>query len=144
MEAKVQRELKLRVILERPPAGVDFGLQKGSGSVYETIEKQRSTGGDLTFECAVLVKTARSGSGPDFGGPFVQGPAGGRFVYIDIGTCAGQQGTPWSRRMKIPLSSIDWQMIDAGWIVQTRIPGTGKDGGPTCATVKTSWTLRQR
>jgi hypothetical protein len=28
----------------------------------------------------------------------VQGPPGQRFVYIGIGTYAGQTGTPWSRR----------------------------------------------
>jgi hypothetical protein len=32
------RELTLRIIIEQPPPGVDFGLQKGSGSVYETVQ----------------------------------------------------------------------------------------------------------
>src|SRR5580700_11618754 len=44
------RELTLRIIIEQPPQGVDFGLQKGSGSVYETVQKQRSQGKDLVFE----------------------------------------------------------------------------------------------
>nr|WP_206108274.1 DUF5990 family protein [Paludisphaera soli] len=37
-------ELRLRIVLESPPAGVDFGLQLGKGSDYETIETQRSQG----------------------------------------------------------------------------------------------------
>jgi hypothetical protein len=76
---------------------------------------------------------------PKFSGSFVQGPAGGKFVYIDIGTCAGQLGTPWSRRLKVPLTGITWKDIDAlsiNSILQTIVPGTGKDGGPNCATVK--------
>lgn len=37
----MERELTLRIVLEKPLAGVDFGLQKGRGSEYETIQKQR-------------------------------------------------------------------------------------------------------
>ena len=34
--------VKLRIILVSPPPGIDFALQKGSGSDYEPIQKQRS------------------------------------------------------------------------------------------------------
>ena len=78
----------------------------------------------------------------------MQGPAGQRFVYIDIGTCAGQTGTPWSRRLKIPLNGITWELVDrastdARAVLESRVPGTGRDGGPNCATVKpfAGWTL---
>lgn len=127
--------MRFRVILEKPPAGVDFGIQKGKGSNYETILKQRSDGGDVQFEFEIPSKAG------GFSGPIVQGPAGGRFIYVDIGTYAGQHETPWSRRMKIPL---DMQPIeDPEAILETRIPGTGRDGGPTCATVKgLRWTVR--
>jgi hypothetical protein len=37
-------ELTLRIVIEQPPAGVDFALQKGSGSAYETVQKQRLAG----------------------------------------------------------------------------------------------------
>src|SRR4030095_10988608 len=39
-----------RIVLENPPAGVDFALQKGKGNVYEIVQKQRSTGMNLVFE----------------------------------------------------------------------------------------------
>ncbi len=123
----VNRELMLKVVLENAPAGVDFGLQKGSGSKYETVQKQRSGNGDLTFEFSVTMKP-----GPDFSGPFVQGKAGERFVYLDIGTCAGQFDSPWTRRLKIPLRDIPGTATQ----LETRVPGTAKDGGPNCATVK--------
>lgn len=137
----VERELKLRIVLERPPAGVDFGLQKGRGSDYETIQKQRSKTKDLYFEFTVRVRDTRKDSTPAFVGPLVQGPPDGRFVYIDIGTCAGQTDSCWSRRLKIPLSSITWDMIDqlfedSRLFLEAAIPGAAKDGGPNCGTVK--------
>jgi hypothetical protein len=125
----------LRIVLLRPPAGVYFGLQKGRGSAYETVQRQRSDGQDVTFELAIGVKGSRSAP-PIFVGPFVQGPSGGRFIYIDIGTYAGQTDTGWSRRLKIPLSGIGWDMIESQKVLEARVPGTGRDGGPSCATVK--------
>ena len=126
----MDRELTLRIVLERPPKGVDFGLQKGRGSAYETVQTQRSKGQDLRFQFTAGVR------GPALVGPFVQGPAGQRFVYIDIGTYAGQADTCWSRRLKIPLTGIAVDRIAATAILEARGPGTGKDGGPNCATVK--------
>ena len=131
----MEREVRLRITVERPPVGVDYGLQKGRGSAYETIQTQRSHGSGLSFEFIVGAKKGRS-SEPVFTGPFVQGPPEERFVYLDIGTCAGQTDTCWSRRLKIPLRGITWDMIDNATVLEARVPGTGKDGGPTCATVK--------
>ena len=134
--------LRLRLILVAPPAGVDFGLQSGRGSSYTTIQTQRSAGKDLRFEFGVEVKPGGVEKGlPDFRGPAVQGAAGGRFVYIDIGTYAGQAGTPWSRRLKVPLSGITWQQAerisrDARTVLEARVPGAAKDGSPACASVK--------
>lgn len=125
-------ELTLRIVLRKPTAGVDFGLQKGRGSKYEVVQKQRSTGKDLKFEFAVGVKTDTDGS-PDFSGPFVQGPRGGRYFYIDIGTYAGQVNACWSRRLKVPLSCITWHLIRSNSTLIGDIPGTASDGGPSCA-----------
>lgn len=136
----MERELNLRIVLEKPPAGVDFGLQKGRGNDYETIQIQRFKGQDLNFDFSVRAKATGKDAAPNFLGPFVQGPTGERFVYIDIGTCAGQTETCWSRRLKIPLRGITWQMIDDAIdgksFLETRVPGTGKDGSPSCATPK--------
>jgi Family of unknown function (DUF5990) len=128
-----------RVVLEKPPAGVDYGVQVGRGAEYETTQKQRSTGNDLRFEFTVAIRGSKPAA-PDFRGPVVQGSPGQRFVYIDIGTYAGQTGTPWSRRLKIPLIGIAWDAIErasaTSMVLETRVPGTARDGGPTCATVK--------
>jgi Family of unknown function (DUF5990) len=134
-------ELPLRIVLEKPPAGVDFGLQKGRGGDYEAIQKQRSETKDLHFEFTVGVKPRGNDPTPRFSGSLVQGPPSGRFVYIDIGTYAGQTDTSWSRRLKIPLSGITWNMIDqvpddSRAVLETRVPGTARDGGPNCGTAK--------
>jgi hypothetical protein len=120
-------QLRLRIVLEKPPAGVDYALQKGSGSNYQCEQLQRGTGADLRFEFTVSDALR---------GPYVQGPKDGRFVYIDIGTAAGQLGTCWSRRLKVPLAGITPEMIASGAILEARVNGTARDGGPACATPK--------
>jgi hypothetical protein len=137
----VNRELKFRIVLENPPPGVDFALQKGRGSNHEIVQKQRSGAHDLVFEFTATAKSGRSVAAPNLLGPFVQGPTDARFVYIGIGTFAGQTDTSWSRRLKVPLSGITPALLDQvapdpRAALETRVPGTGKDGGPNCATVK--------
>jgi hypothetical protein len=134
-------EIPLRIVLVAPPSGVDFGLQEGKGSDYKTIQRQRSKGLDLGFDFTVTVKDNRDDGVPNFLGPFVQGPTTGRFIYIGVGKLAGQIDSCWDRRIKVPLTGINWQMIeslsgDSTQILEVQIPGTGKDGGPSCATVK--------
>ena len=142
----MERELNLRIVVEGPPAGVYFGLQKGGGSNYETVQTVTSTTADLKFEFSVRVREGKDGQ-PNFLGPYAQGPTDSRFVYLDIGTYAGQINTPWSRRLKVPLSGITWKLIEqtarsATSALEARVAGTGKDGGPNCATVKpfSGWT----
>jgi len=141
----MQIEVMFRLILENPPKGVDFALQKGRGSAYETIQKQRSAGKNLEFEFALAIK-AGDKAAPEFTGPLVHGPPGKRFVYLDIGTYAGQTDSCWSRRLKVPLSGISRAMLEAPVGLEIRIPGAGKDGGPNCGTVKpfTGWKLRHK
>jgi hypothetical protein len=136
----MNQELSIRIILESPPPGVDFGIQKGSGNNYETILKQRSGKEDLCFEFNISVKEKQAAS-YNFTGPYVQGPSNERFIYVDIGTAAGQIDSVWTRRLKVPLSGISAETIqqllaDPALILETKVPGTGKDGGPNCATVK--------
>ena len=139
MLRSVENELTLRIILEAPPPGVDFGLQEGHGNDYKTVQTQRSKTSDLTFTFTVRAKQNTNGE-PTLLGPFTQGPAHGRFVYIDIGTYAGQTQTTIGRRLKVPLSGITWDMVEQASgstrILETRVPGPGRDGGPNCATVK--------
>jgi hypothetical protein len=133
--------IPLRIVLLKPPAGIDFSLQKGSGSKYEPVQIQRSGSDDLHFSFDVEIKGEREKNDqPGFGGAFVQGPPANRFVYINIGTYAGQ-ALSFGGRMKIPLTGITWDVVeqlknDLKLILETRVPGTGKNGGPNYATVK--------
>ena len=110
-------------------------MQKGRGASYETLQRQRSDGRDLLFEFQPSIKEGVSDGVAALGGPFVQGPPRQRFVYLDIGTYAGQADSCWSRRLKVPLDGIPEKFIRTGGVLEARVPGTGRDGGPNCATV---------
>jgi len=136
----MERELMFRIVLEKPPEGVDFALQKGKGNNYEIVQKQRSGAGNLRFTFTAKAASEDRNRAPNLRGPFVQGRPDTRFVYVGSGTFAGQTGSEWSRRLKIPLSGITEQMIDrmarnSDLVFEAHVPGTGKDGGPNCATV---------
>ena len=133
-------ELSLRIILEDPPPGVDFGLQKGGGNDFVTVQRQKSSTRNLEFNCQVVLKKNKHLK-LDFFGPFVHGPADGRFLYIDIGTYAGVKDSPWRRRLKIPLEGIPVKTLEEHFeagsgMLEARVPGKGKDGTPNCGTVK--------
>jgi hypothetical protein len=142
-----KRELRLKIVLRGAPSGVDFALQKGHGSDFAPVQVQRSAAQELTFECRVVLRgDARN---PKLGGPFVHGPAGGKFLYLDSGAFAGQKDSCWNRRLKIPLSGISPTLLKRAMAgnapgLATQIPGTAKDGGPNCGTVKPfeGWKVR--
>lgn len=107
----MDHKIHAQIILENPTSGVDFGRQEGSGNNYKTVQLRRSSVGDLYFTVAARVRKAVSSS-PNFTGAFAQGTSRTRFIYIDIGTYAGLQDSTWSRRLKIPLHTITWGMIE--------------------------------
>ena len=148
---KPAREIIVRIVLISPPVGVDYGIQRGKGSDYETLYLQRPSNprAQIVFDVPILVTD--SDGVPNFGGPFVQGKPGERFLYVDIGKYAGQRNTNWARRMKVPLGHINWTLIEqaakSGKAIETRIPGTAKDGGPTAADtskLQSAWALVAR
>ena len=68
-----------------------------------------------------------------------------RFVYVAIGTQAGDAASPWSRRMKIDVHTIGAELVAAavcGKVLEVVVSGTGADGTPACATVKPKRTWR--
>jgi hypothetical protein len=137
----MESDLPIRLVLVDPPPGVDFGIQRRGGAHYETLFVQQGKRGDVIFDFSLPVTDDRKDGLPNFKGPFAQGPPASRFIYVDVGTYAGQKDTPWSRRMKVPLQGITWTLIrqatrKPGNRLVARIPGKGKDGGPNCATVR--------
>ena len=105
-------------------------------------KQQRSEGKDLVFEFEAGIKVNKENIST-FKGPFIQGPSDNKFVYMDTGTCAGQQDSTWSRRLKIPIANIAWNRIRQlspalQYILETKVPGTIKDGRSGCGTAKFS------
>lgn len=74
-------ELSLHIVLQKPPAGVHFGLQKGSGNKYETVQVQLSGWNDLHFNLTITTRGERAKDPtPRFGGPFAQGSYPDNFI----------------------------------------------------------------
>ena len=137
-----EQELRLRITVTDPPRGVLFRLQRGA---KELTPPAKATKDAITFEFPVRVGQRPDGQ-PNFLGPYTQGPPAGRFVYINSGTYAGQTETCWARRAKVPLAGVTREMIDRALSdsvpVEIEIAGTGRDGGPSCGTIKfpqTAW-----
>ena len=126
----------MRIRVLNPPPDVDFLVQRGRDDLTAPVE---ATPTGLVFEFPVRVGKQPGGE-PNFLGPYAQGPASARFVYVNSGTYAGQSQSCWSRRAKVPLTAITWSLISAalgtGRAIEVAFNGTGRDGGPTCATVK--------
>lgn len=118
--------------------GVALAIQTGRDGLEAAVD---ATARRAVFDFSVRLGTPPAGGALNFLGPYTQGPAATRFVYICVGRRAGQAGTSWDRRAKIPLGGITPALVKAllaapGSRLAVRFPGRGKDGGPTCATVK--------
>jgi hypothetical protein len=128
-----QTEIRLRIVIEQPVAGVLHSLQTGDTGILHP--KRSQAGEPLVFDFPVRVAP-----GPKFFGDQVrrEGPTR-RFVYIRIGRSAGDHGTSITRRMKIDIHDIPQDLLDRSMagegVVELTVNGTGKDGTPACATV---------
>ncbi|WP_068876470.1 MULTISPECIES: DUF5990 family protein [unclassified Phenylobacterium] len=124
--------ITLRITLEDPVPGVTYSLQNGKSA---PVGPMVATDAPLSFDVPV-----RLAPGPKFLGEFVrrEGPAR-RFVYIAIGGQAGDHASPWSRRIKLDIHDLPGALLEkalAGDILEGRLPGRAKDGGPSCGTLK--------
>ncbi|MGV8928186.1 MAG: DUF5990 family protein [Brevundimonas sp.] len=130
--------LTLRLVIDDPVPGVRYSLQK------DDLPFEPCTAGDapLAFEIPVTLH-------PDgrTTGPFVrrEGPER-RFVYIRIGTSAGDHASSWSRRAKVDIQTIPATLRVPDTLLEVHLPGRGKDGSPACATVRpnTPWCVAKR
>ena len=124
--------ITLRLTIQDPVPGVAYSLQdKKSQPVGPVVA------GDAPVSFDVPVRVA---AGPRFLGEFVrsEGPER-RFVYIGIGAHAGDCASEWSRRAKIDIHSLPADLLAqalAGRVVEARLPGRDKSGGPACATLR--------
>jgi hypothetical protein len=135
MSRGAKLSVRARIVLVAPPAGVTFAIQRGRRELGEAVI---STGQDLHFDFTLLADGGPDGP-PRFSGEFVQGPARGKFVYVNSGTLAGKADSGWTRRAKVGLQMLNWATLERvgaeGSFLQARIAGTARDGGPACASV---------
>lgn len=127
-------EIALRITLVDPPLDVAFAVQHGRAELHQLA---RSSGATISFDFTVRVRAANP---LVLLGPYTQGPPASRFVYINSGTYAGDKVSCWSRRAKIPLAGITPALLreleqTKGAVLEARIAGKSRDGGPACATV---------
>ena len=131
-------QLPLRLILRDPPAGVRWALQLGRDQL---VPPTRVAADRVVLETVVTLGPAAADGARPLRGPAVQGPRGGRFLYANCGTSAGDMASPWTRRAKVPLpTALEPELVAAwqrapGQVLQAEIAGTDKKGGPVCASV---------
>jgi hypothetical protein len=133
----MNQEMPFRIMVVHPPAGVTFRLQRGRTDLDPPA---RASEERIVFEFSLRVQGERTGGAPRLLGACAQGPPDDRFVYINSGTMAGQADSCWTRRAKVLLSGVSWELIDQvlanpDTVLEARIEGTGRDGGPVCARV---------
>jgi hypothetical protein len=129
--------LRLRITVVDPPPNVAWALQLGRD---ELIKPTASMSSGVSFDFSVEVVGGDSPGDFRLRGPAVQGKAGERFVYLCVGTYAGQPGAAASGRTKISLEGITAKLVDQAkrnrsGVLEARFAGTARDGGPSRASV---------
>ena len=135
--AKPVPSLALRIVVLAPPAGVRFAVQRGKAALLAPLEQGQ---GAIAFELSLRLGAPLPQVPVNWVGEYAQGTPQDRFVYINSGTLAGQADSVWTRRAKLKLadSPAPWveQALAGQGLVQARVSGCMKAGGPICASVK--------
>ncbi|HEV7692985.1 MAG TPA: DUF5990 family protein [Hyphomonadaceae bacterium] len=142
MSKGAESNVTLRLSVLTPPKGVAHSLQDKDNT---PVDVRISTGKTLVFEIPVRLEEGKAGW--RFLGDYVRTEGKTRrFVYICIGDLAGQKDSCWSRRAKVDLPEITPAMIKkvkAGHLdLNGAYEGTDGKGGPACATVNPTWSVR--
>jgi len=137
----MQREpfpLPLRIVVDDPVPGLALALQRGQAGKAELVPPVSRSANAVVFDLEVTVGGRLPDGRPRLSGPYAQGAADARFVYLCVGAYAGQADAQWSGRIKVPLAGIDEEKIQAlasGARLVARIAGRSPKGGPALASV---------
>lgn len=126
--------------------GLDIGDQH---NVHIGVQRKAETGdlvagdaGTAVFTIPVDVVTGKD-SRFAFRGPFVQGKARARFIYLAWGDVDADGVFAMSRRLKIHLSTLDEDMIAAARepnaVLEGSLSLSDQSGGPVCASLPPGW-----
>jgi hypothetical protein len=135
---KPSQSVRIRILVVSPPSGVRFAVQKGKSELLEPSAEQHKA---IQFDFSLRLGSPLPDGSANFLGEFAQGSPADRFIYVNSGTLAGQEGSCWTRRAKLKLASIPQKIVEdaasaPNGVIEARIPGTMGDGGPICASVK--------
>lgn len=119
--------VRIRLLSDSTPprpdgSAVRFGLQDKKGAMQDGFAL---ADGLIRFDFEVTIAGAPDQGLPDFGGPFVSGSKGERFVYL---SWARLNGAGFMNRIKVRLADIDWPLIEAA---QDKILLADLSGAPT-------------
>ncbi len=131
----MKHQILIRIKVLNPLPNVAMMVQRGKDELLPPSSKSAA---QLVFDFEITVDMTESR--PNFLGKYAHGPKDARFVYVNSGTYADQHSI-WGRRAKISLMTITGDQIQAvvtndTAVLQTEFEGVGRDGGPTCASVK--------
>jgi hypothetical protein len=132
-------ELPIRIVVADPVPGLAIALQRGQGANTSLVPPASRPTDEVAFDLEVTLDGRLPDGRPRLLGPYVQGPPGGRFVYLAVGKYAGQADSPWAGRVKVPLGDLGWVEIEAlspGKRLVARIPGRSPKGGPALASLR--------
>ena len=85
------------------------------------------------------VRAAKPDGGADLRGPYIQGPPGGRFIYLNWGTVDDSGEFAMFRRAKLWLEAVPPEVLAAGadlGVLVGRVGLTDPRGNPVCASVR--------
>jgi hypothetical protein len=88
-----------------------------------------------TVDCTVVSSLA----GLDWRGPFIQGSAGGQFIYLSWGTVDENNSFTLFRRAKLWLDAVPPEVVEralATGLLVGRLGLTDRKGKPLCAAVR--------
>lgn len=107
------QDLKVQISVLQPPAlapGAAFGLQDQAQHLQEGTATAE---GSLNFTCSLTVVHRPRLDAPDYKGPYVQGKAGERFLYLSHGTLNADGRWTWIQRWKLMLASLPPELIES-------------------------------
>jgi hypothetical protein len=115
--------------------GVQRVQRRGKPAELLGVVPGDSPGATWTLDATV---TPAPGGGVDLKGPYIQGPPGGRFIYLNWGTVDNPGTFAVFRRAKLRLDTVSAQVLrnaaEQGTLV-ARVILTDSRGGPICASV---------
>jgi hypothetical protein len=131
-------KVALRITVVDPPPNISWALQLGRNQLAQPTV---STAARISFDFSVDVVEGESPGAFRLRGAAVQGRPGERFVYLCIGSYAGQLDAPAGGRAKVSLEGITRRLLDIvkgrrSGVLEAQFAGTGRDGGPSRASVK--------